>query len=142
MNSHEATERLAHKGIKATANRILVMEALGEAGRPQSLTDLEQRLLTMDKSSIFRTLSLFREHDVVHVFEDGRGSLCYELCLCEGACRHHDAHIHFYCERCQRSFCLEHADIPSVELPEGFSLTSVSFVVKGICAECAGKCRV
>ena len=34
----------------------------------------------MDKSSIFRTLTLFIEYDVVHTFEDGRGIVNYELC--------------------------------------------------------------
>lgn len=139
MDSKEASERLAHKGIKATANRILVMEALDVAGRPLSLADLERRLLTMDKSSIFRALSLFRQHDAVHAFEDGRGALCYELCPCEGECRHSDGHIHFYCERCQRSFCLPGATIPEVSLPVGFVAQATSFVVKGICPECGEK---
>lgn len=139
MNSQEATDRLAHKGIKATANRILVIEELSRVGRPMSLSDMEQRLLTMDKSSIFRTLSLFRERDVVHVFEDGRGSLCYELCPVEGTCHHGDNHIHFYCERCQRSFCMRQMEMPRLELPDGFLPSTVSFVVKGICDECSAK---
>lgn len=139
MDSKEATERLSHKGIKATANRILVMEALEGAGRPMSLTDLERWLAPMDKSSIFRTLALFREHEAVHVFEDGRGMVCYELCHSEGDCSHDDNHIHFYCERCQRSFCLLHTHMPNVVLPAGFEAKAVSFVVKGLCPECKEK---
>lgn len=137
MDSKEASDRLARKGIKATANRILVMEELARAGRPLSLADMERRLPTMDKSSIFRTLSLFREREAVHVFEDGRGSLCYELCHCASACHHGDNHIHFYCERCQRSFCMRQMELPRLDLPPGFAASTVSFVVKGVCAECA-----
>ena len=40
---------------------------------PMTLKDLETKMLNMDKSSIFRTLTLFIEYDVVHTFEDGRG---------------------------------------------------------------------
>lgn len=118
MNSQDMISRLESKGIRPTANRILVMKTLMGEQNPQSLSNLERKMVSMDKSSIFRTLTLFLEHDVVHAFEDGRGVLCYELCEEKGACDHHDGHIHFYCESCQRSFCMEDIHIPSFELPK------------------------
>ena len=130
---------LESKGIRPTANRILVMKTLMGEQNPQSLSNLERKMVSMDKSSIFRTLTLFLEHDVVHAFEDGRGVLCYELCEEKGACDHHDGHIHFYCESCQRSFCMEDIHIPSFELPEGFYPHSISFVIKGECPDCRKK---
>lgn len=139
MNSQDIISRLESKGIRATANRILVMKTLMGEQNPQSLSNLERKMVSMDKSSIFRTLTLFLEHDVVHAFEDGRGVLCYELCEEKGACDHHDGHIHFYCESCQRSFCMEDIHIPSFELPEGFYPHSISFVIKGECPECRKK---
>ena len=139
MNSQDITSRLESKGIRPTANRILVMKTLMGEQNPQSLSNLERKMVSMDKSSIFRTLTLFLEHDVVHAFEDGRGVLCYELCEEKGACDHHDGHIHFYCESCQRSFCMEDIHIPSFELPEGFYPHSISFVIKGECPDCRKK---
>lgn len=139
MNSQEMISRLESKGIRPTANRILVMKTLMGEQNPQSLSNLERKMVSMDKSSIFRTLTLFLEHDVVHAFEDGRGVLCYELCEEKGACDHHDGHIHFYCESCQRSFCMEDIHIPSFELPEGFYPHSISFVIKGECPDCRKK---
>ena len=139
MNSQDIISRLESKGIRPTANRILVMKTLMGEQNPQSLSNLERKMVSMDKSSIFRTLTLFLEHDVVHAFEDGRGVLCYELCEEKGACDHHDGHIHFYCESCQRSFCMEDIHIPSFELPEGFYPHSISFVIKGECPECRKK---
>lgn len=139
MNSQDMISRLESKGIRPTANRILVMKTLMGEQNPQSLSNLERKMLSMDKSSIFRTLTLFLEHDVVHAFEDGRGVLCYELCEEKGACDHHDGHIHFYCESCQRSFCMEDIHIPSFELPEGFYPHSISFVIKGECPDCRKK---
>lgn len=139
MNSQDIISRLESKGIRPTANRILVMKTLMGEQNPQSLSNLERKMVSMDKSSIFRTLTLFLEHDVVHAFEDGRGVLCYELCEEKGACDHHDGHIHFYCESCQRSFCMEDIHIPSFELPEGFSPHSISFVIKGECPDCRKK---
>ena len=139
MNSQDIISRLESKGIRPTANRILVMKTLMGEQNPQSLSNLERKMVSMDKSSIFRTLTLFLEHDVVHAFEDGRGVLCYELCEEKGACDHHDGHIHFYCKSCQRSFCMEDIHIPSFELPEGFYPHSISFVIKGECPECRKK---
>jgi Fur family transcriptional regulator, ferric uptake regulator len=139
MNSQDMISRLESKGIRPTANRILVMKALMGEQNPQSLSNLERKMVSMDKSSIFRTLTLFLEHDVVHAFEDGRGVLCYELCEEKGACDHHDGHIHFYCESCQRSFCMEDIHIPSFELPVGFYPHSISFVIKGECPDCRKK---
>lgn len=139
MNSQDMISRLELKGIRPTANRILVMKTLMGEQNPQSLSNLERKMVSMDKSSIFRTLTLFLEHDVVHAFEDGRGVLCYELCEEKGACDHHDGHIHFYCESCQRSFCMEDIHIPSFELPEGFYPHSISFVIKGECPDCRKK---
>lgn len=139
MNSQDMISRLESKGIRPTTNRILVMKTLMGEQNPQSLSNLERKMVSMDKSSIFRTLTLFLEHDVVHAFEDGRGVLCYELCEEKGACDHHDGHIHFYCESCQRSFCMEDIHIPSFELPEGFYPHSISFVIKGECPDCRKK---
>ena len=139
MNSQDIISRLESKGIRPTANRILVMKTLMGEQNPQSLSNLERKMVSMDKSSISRTLTLFLEHDVVHAFEDGRGVLCYELCEEKGACDHHDGHIHFYCESCQRSFCMEDIHIPSFELPEGFYPHSISFVIKGECPDCRKK---
>ena len=136
MNIHETEERLEAKGIKPTANRILVLKALDEAGRPASLADLEAQIESMDKSSVFRTLTLFLEKDIVHSFEDGRGVINYELCTEEGHCDHSDAHIHFYCERCHRSYCMEHINLDRVPVPEGFEPHAYSFVIKGSCPHC------
>lgn len=139
MEPTDITDHLERKGVKPTANRILVLKALKAADRPLSLTGLEKELWTMDKSSIFRVLTLFLEHDIVHAFEDGRGILNYELCTNAGVCNLSDAHMHFYCESCQQSFCMGNIPQPLLQLPEGFSPHSISFVIKGECPRCRKK---
>ncbi len=139
MNTNDIIDLLASKGVRPTANRILVLKTLHDIHQPMSLKALETRLLSMERSSIFRVLSMFLDHDVVHAFEDGRGVVNYELCEHHGPCKHDEEHPHFYCEVCQRSFCLGDGQVPEVTLPEGFEARSVSFVVKGVCAECIKK---
>ena len=94
-------------GIKPTANRLLVARALNDSLRPLSLAELEERLLTMDRSSIFRVLSLFRNQHLVHVIEGGSEGVRYELCQSHNHSTDDDQHAHFHCEQCHRTFCLE-----------------------------------
>ena len=50
---------LEQRGIKPTAIRMLVLKAMIDAEQAVSLLDLEYKLDTVDKSSIFRTITLF-----------------------------------------------------------------------------------
>lgn len=137
MNNQEIENALEAKGVKPTANRILVMRELLKANHPVSLADLEEMIgLTMNKGSVFRVLELFAEHDVVHSIEDGSRSLKYELC--NGADGHSifDEHVHFYCEKCRQTFCFEGLKVPVLDMPEGFSPRSINYMIKGICPNC------
>ena len=128
---------LAQRGIRPTAVRLLVAKALATDECALSLTDLEARLGTVDKSSIFRVLTLFLEHDIVHAFEDGKGALNYELCSHHDSHDHTASHAHFYCEKCARTFCLKDIPVENVALPDGFKANSLSFIIKGECPECS-----
>lgn len=132
-------DRLEKKGVKPTAVRILVFKAIAEAGSPVSLLDLETRLETVDKSTIFRSLNVFLAHHVVHDIEDGSGSLKYEACTGEETCSIDDMHTHFYCEVCHHTFCFRGIHIPVIHLPDGFEMHGINYMVKGICRECARK---
>lgn len=139
MDEKRCSELLAGRGIRPTSNRILVVKELAAAGRPLSLSEMEHRLLTVDKSGIFRALSLFREHRLVHVIENGDGGVRYELCAAHGGdAADDDTHVHFYCESCHRTFCIDNEPVPQVELPAGYSMRSVNYVVRGLCPECGG----
>lgn len=132
----EAIKILEHKLVKPTSNRILVLDALLRANRPISLGELEDVIETIDKSSIFRVLTLFLDNDIVHGIEDGSGSLKYEVC---GGEDHHslsDQHVHFYCEACGTTFCFESTHIPVAPVPEGFQPRFINYMIKGLCPDC------
>ncbi|WP_294743357.1 transcriptional repressor [uncultured Prevotella sp.] len=137
FSQQDCEQLLTEHGIKPTANRIVVVKALADAERPMSLTELEYKILSIDKSGVFRALALFREHHLVHVIEDGGDGVRYELCHSHDGHDHDDdQHVHFYCERCHRTFCLSDIPIPAVELPLGYRLSSINYMVKGLCPEC------
>ena len=111
MEENVYLDKLERRDIKPTAIRLLILKNMLEVGRAVSLLDLETLLDTVDKSTISRTIALFLSHHLIH--------------------------SHFYCEKCHRTFCLEGTHIPVIDLPKGFTLHSINYVLKGICPECA-----
>ena len=65
MEEKDYLDLLSKREIQPTAIRILVLQAMLKAGRSVSLLDLEKILDTVDKSSIFRTITLFLSHHLV-----------------------------------------------------------------------------
>ena len=136
MEEKPLLELMERHGVKPTANRILIARALAAAGRPMSMTELETVLETIDKSNIFRTLQAFREAHFVHALDDTGDGVRYELCRSRHDDEDDDLHVHFYCEKCHRTFCLEDTPVPPVSIPEGYERHAVSYLVKGICKDC------
>ena len=64
MEEKKYLDLLAKRDIQPTAIRILVLRTMMQAGRSVSLLDLETMLDTVDKSTIFRTLTLFLSHQL------------------------------------------------------------------------------
>ncbi|MBQ4632284.1 MAG: transcriptional repressor [Prevotella sp.] len=125
------------RDVKPTAVRLLVLRAMSRGGEMVTMGDLVRLLRTVDKSSISRTLSLFMRKGIVHAADDGSGALKYNLSIGVNMPADEGSHIHFSCERCQRTFCLPAIGIPQVYLPEGFRTSSVNFVIKGLCPACS-----
>ena len=106
MEERELLEKLQLREIKPTAMRLLILKTMLETEEAVSLLDLENRLDTVDRSTIFRTVMLFLAHHLVHCVDDGSGSLKYAVCDNSCTCSVDDLHTHFYCESCHRTFCL------------------------------------
>ena len=135
MNDKDLIALLEQHGIRPTANRIIIAKALAAEHRPLTMTELEDRIGSIDKSGIFRTLTLFKEQHLVHTLDDGEG-VRYELCRSHDHSVDNDMHVHFHCERCGETICLEDHPIPEVCLPKDYDISSANFVIKGICPKC------
>ena len=138
MNDDELIELMEHHGIKSTANRIIIARALVEGAHPMTMMELEDQIGSIDKSGIFRALSLFKERQLVHVLEDSEG-LRYEICHSHDHGTDNDTHVHFHCERCGETICLTDIPIPNIDLPEGYRTISANFMLKGFCPKCQNK---
>ena len=136
MNEASCTLLLEEHGIKPTANRIVIARALAQCLHPATLAELEARIKTIDKSNIFRALTLFKEQRLVHVIEGGSEGVRYELCHSHDDDHDADIHPHFYCEQCGQTYCLDYTEIPDIALPKGFEKRSANLMIKGVCERC------
>lgn len=136
MPNETITSLLMAHGVRPTSGRILVARALDEANRPLTMSELEDKLVTMDKSGIFRALTLFRDHHLVHAIDSAEGTR-YELCRADADGVDDDQHVHFHCIACHRTFCLTDIPVPSIALPEDYSTTAINCVLEGYCPTCS-----
>ena len=138
MSTITEEQTLREAGIRVTAVRLLVWRTIVRNYTGIfNLADLEEALPTVDKSTLFRSLTLLSDRHLLDTIDDGSGSQKY--CL-----RNADdplsevRHIHFSCRICHHTVCLTNIPLPEVSLPEGFEVDNVEYVVKGVCPKCRG----
>lgn len=130
-------KKLEERDIKPTAVRLLILKAMLNSPQAFNLNDLEEVLETVDKSTLFRTITLFHEKHLIHSIDDGSGSVKYSVCSSDCDCSLKDLHVHFNCVKCKKTFCMKGIAIPEVNLPKNFILESANFVLKGLCSHCS-----
>ena len=114
--------------------RLLILREIVSIDRTFNLSEMEERLDTVDKSTLFRTLTLFQQHHILHEVDNGSGSKLYCLCTCGSP--HHTSHIHFTCTSCHKTFCITGITSSRSRPPEEFEVEEINCVMKGRCPEC------
>jgi len=136
MNDKKKEALLHSRNIKPTAMRELVLDVLSRQTAAIGLPELEAHFEKADRTTLYRTLKTFEEKKLIHKIVDGTGSVKYALCSETCECEPEDLHVHFLCDKCERTYCLYDIPVPTINLPSGFQLEGVNMVVNGICASC------
>ena len=138
MNNLTEEQTLRNAGIRVTAVRLLIWRTMHKqfAGI-FNLADLVEALPTVDKSTLFRTLTLFSDSHLIDAIDDGSGSQKYCLRSADDPLSG-VRHVHFSCRVCHRTVCLTDVTLPEVTLPEGYTAEDTEYVVKGVCPKCRG----
>lgn len=129
-------DQLLSRNIRPTAMRQLILKAIIEKKSAITLADLEIMFDKVDKSTLYRTLKTFKKNKLIHSVDVGGGSIKYALCYESCECEPEDLHVHFLCEKCKQTFCLNDVAVPRLGLPANFELTSVNIIVNGKCNLC------
>jgi Fur family ferric uptake transcriptional regulator len=129
--------RLVAAGLRATKNRLLVLDELAREPDDATAQELHRRLARRGQgiglATVYRALNAMSEAGVVDSLPHGAGQTCYRLC---GEEHHH----HLVCARCHRVVELEGCPaetwVEHAAAAHGFALTAHRLEAVGLCAAC------
>jgi len=127
--------------LSITDSRKKILELFLKSNGALAHADIEKNTgETFDRVTVYRTLQTFVEKGIIHLIPTTDNSILYALCKdnCEAG-HHHDDHVHFICNSCSKTICLDEVTVPKVKLPKGFTPGQTQMVVKGICGDCIKK---
>lgn len=134
----QADVLLKKSGLSVTGGRKKILQLFLEQPGALAHGDIEKKAgEKFDRVTIYRTLQVFVEKGIIHTIPTSDNSIRYALCrdeCIEG--HHHDHHIHFVCEKCNNTYCLDDVMTPEIRLPKGYTASHVEMVVEGICKNC------
>lgn len=129
---------LKNSQLSVTGSRIKILELFQNSRKALSHADIEKLSSKhFDRVTIYRTLQTFVEKGIIHTIPTADNSIMYALC--KEACNsghHHDDHVHFVCDTCGTTYCLDNITLPEVTIPKGFSVHQTNVLVNGVCKNC------
>ncbi len=133
-----ADDILKHGRLSVTDSRKKILNLFLNGTGALSHGDIEKKVgEKFDRVTIYRTLQTFLDKGIIHSIPTADNSIHYALCKDDCTTgHHHDNHVHFICNVCGNTVCLEEVIVPPVKLPKGFTSTQVEMVVSGVCKSC------
>lgn len=129
--TEDSTERLGDTGYRLTAPRRAVLDAISGANRPFTIEELSDRLPNIGRATVFRTIKLLQELEIVCRVPLEDGGVRYERS------RSDQHHHHLICSEC--GSVTEFSD-PTLDAAIEQNATSAGFDLDGHSAELYGSC--
>ena len=129
---------LKKSGLSITEGRKKILDLFLQQEGALAHADIEKQThAAFDRVTVYRTLQTFVDKGIIHQIPTTDNSVLYALCKdkCEAG-HHHDEHVHFICNSCGKTICMDDVTVPAVKLPKGFKLAQAVMIVTGICNEC------
>ncbi len=134
----EIKKILKQNELSVTESRSRILEIFLDNKGAMAHCDIEKKFgEKMDRVTVYRTLQTFLSKGIIHTIPTSDSSIQYALCksdCTEG--HHHDDHVHFVCDECGTTVCLDDITTPALKLPKGFKPKQVEVVVSGTCKNC------
>jgi Fe2+ or Zn2+ uptake regulation protein len=138
MNDKDKFIRLIHaKGLRATRQRLLVLEELGKSQDHLDAVAIHQRVRAQDKriglATVYRTLALLKELGLIQEHRLGEEHSHYEI-------TRETLHYHFACTQCGRVIEFEAPEVTEATIrlqsEEGVQINEIHLLVHGRCKTC------
>jgi Fur family transcriptional regulator, ferric uptake regulator len=130
-----ANQIIQDAGLRPTANRLAVLEALLKAENPLSHHELLSTLSSthnFDRVTLYRVLDWLLDHQIAHKVAGDNRAWRFQL-------NNHNTshrHAHFECTQCGKIYCLDDVSPRTPKLPQDFRAHSIELTIKGVCALC------
>lgn len=131
---------LKEKSIKVTRGRVFILDTLEAINKPVDAEYIYEKSikegLEIDLSTVYRTLELLEQKEIIEKFDLGDGKYNY---IIKDMSHNHT----LQCELCHKSVII---DCPMAQIQQiiknktGFTLLEHDLKLKGICNECSKKC--
>jgi len=128
---------LKDHGLRVTNMRKNILEIFSEKRIALSNNDIEKELEFPDRITVYRTLKKFEESGILHRVYDTSDNAKYALCIngCDEE-NHLDGHVHFECNACGNTICLDDTPFPMIKAPSGYIGSKTEILISGICKSC------
>lgn len=131
------SETLREFKLKSTPCREEVLKLFFHNDKALSHAFIEEHTqATFDRVTVYRTLKSFEDKGLIHKVLDDNSVTKYALCNECSANDHNHEHVHFKCETCGETTCIESVHIPEINLPNGYKIAERNILVQGICPKC------
>jgi Fur family ferric uptake transcriptional regulator len=134
----QVIETLKKNQLSITDSRKTILQLFMQSDGALAHMDIENNTgEEFDRVTIYRTLQTFVDKGIIHTIPSSDNAIRYALC--KDACgegHHHDNQIHFMCDCCGTTYCLDHVQVPTFQLPGGFLAARTDMVVSGSCNRC------
>lgn len=134
-----AAQILTQYQLRHTACRVAILDLFLAQSFALAQADIEKNLDTeYDRVTVYRTLRSFLDKGVLHKVLDSNSTPKFALCTstCTSQTHNHQ-HLHFKCEMCNQTTCLDKLGVPALTLPEGYQIQEINVLVQGVCKSCA-----
>ena len=140
-NVEAIRERIRARGLRATAPRVAVMQALARFGRPTTHGDLAAELSSegWDRATVYRNLVDLTEAGFARRVDMGDHLWRFEL-QDETTAHKGFEHPHFLCDSCGEVACLPKDTVQvtaSARAPRALKKKNIEIQIKGRCDRCA-----
>jgi Fur family transcriptional regulator, ferric uptake regulator len=132
-------ELLSAGDLDVTANRLRILEVVGNNGFPLSAQDIYktvERSGPINKVTVYRILDLLVDHGIIERISTGGRAFCYGLAPND----HHQPHPHFYCKKCGQMNCLSPqslvVDVEPLWKTFPGRIDKVEVRIDGLCRNC------
>ena len=110
----QSLDLLKKNNLSKTESRKGILDLFLHTKGALAHADIEKKTAAaFDRVTVYRTLQTFVDYGIIHQIPTTDNTILYALCKddCEAG-HHHDEHVHFVCNKCENTICLDDVIVP------------------------------